>query len=78
LYRLGQDGGAEAAGLIGTWKSITREKYASMYVLDRRTDTILVQVDKMCVTSQSWHVAPKSFVMGTIAFTGFGYGNGAE
>jgi hypothetical protein len=78
VYRLHQDGGAEAAGLVATWQKLTKEKYASLMVLDRSTDTVLVQVDKFCVNNQSWRIAPKSFVLGTITWTGFNYTNDAE
>jgi hypothetical protein len=78
IYRLHSDGGIEAAGLIATWQKMTKEKYASLMVLDRSTDTVLVQVDKFCVNSQSWRVVPKSFVLGTVSWTGFSYSNDSE
>ena len=78
IYRLHTDGGAEAAGLLATWNSLTREKFASLMVLDRSTDSVILQVDKFCVTSQSWTIVPKSFVLGTISWSGFGYSNETE
>jgi hypothetical protein len=78
VYRLHQDGGLEAAGLIATWKKMTKERYASLMVLDRSTDTVLLQVDKFCVNSQSWRVVPKSFVLGTVSWSGFSYSNDSE
>jgi hypothetical protein len=78
VYRLHQDGGVEAAGLVATWQKLTKEKYASLMVLDRATDTVLVQVDKFCVNNQSWRITPKSFVLGTITWTGFGYSNDSD
>ena len=78
IYRLHSDWGAEAAGLLATWSKLTKEKYASLMVLDRATDSVIIQVDKFCVTSQNWVFQPKAYVMGTIAWTGFGYSNSAE
>ena len=78
MYRMHLDGGAEAAGMLATWNQATKEKYASMYVLDRATDSVIVNVDKLCVTSQSWSITPKAFLVGTINWTGFGYGNESE
>lgn len=78
IYRLHRDGGAEAAGLIATFDALTREKYASLMVLDRSTDTILAQVDKFCVQNQNWSFVPKSFVVGSITFSGLDYNNDAQ
>lgn len=78
VYRLKRDGGVEAAGLIATLESLTREKYASLMVIDRSTDTRIVQVDKLMVENQSWSFVPKSFVVGTISFTGLNYNNDAQ
>jgi len=78
LYKLHDDAGIEAAGLIPTWSSMTRGKYFSLMVLDRSSDGVIVQVDKCCVVSQNWRIVPKSFVMGTVTFTGFSYSNNAE
>jgi hypothetical protein len=77
VYRFHRDGGIEAAGLAATFDSLTREKYASVMVLDRSTDTVLVQVNKFCVQHQHWSITPKSFVIGTVSFTGMDYNNDA-
>jgi hypothetical protein len=77
IYRFHRDGGIEAAGLAATFDAITREKYASMMVMDRLTDTVLAQIDKFCVEHQTWTITPKSFVIGTISFTGIDYNNDA-
>lgn len=78
MYKIHGDGGNEASGLVATWNSMTREKYFSLLVLDRVTDTVLVQVDKCVVTNQSWVIQPKSFVIGTVAFSGFDYSNDTQ
>jgi hypothetical protein len=78
IYKLKDDGGAEAAGLIPTWNKMTQGKYFSLQVLDRTTDGVLIQVDKCEVLNQSWSVVPKSFVLGTITFSGFSYSNNSE
>jgi hypothetical protein len=78
LYRLHQDGGPEAAGLVATFEKLTKEKYFSLMVKDRLTDTILIQVDRCVTISQSWSIVPKSYVTGTVTWTGFQYSNDAE
>lgn len=77
VYRFHRDGGIEAAGLAATFDSLTREKYASVMVIDRLTDTVLMQVDKFCVQHQNWAITPRSFVIGTVSFTGIDYNNDA-
>jgi hypothetical protein len=77
VFRLHRDGGIEAAGLIGTWNSMTREKYFSLMIIDRATDTVVIQADKCSVQRQSWTYQPKAYVMGTITWTGIVYNNEA-
>jgi hypothetical protein len=78
IYRLHQDGGIEAAGLASTFDSLTREKYAALMVLDRATDTTIIQVDKFCVQNQAWSFSPKSYIIGTITWSGLNYFNESE
>ena len=78
IYRLHQDGGIEAAGMIATFNKLTKEKYFSLTVIDRATDTILFNVNKCSVSNQSWSVVAKSFIVGTITWSGFDYENDAE
>ncbi len=78
VYRMHRDGGVEAAGLVATMDSLTREKYFSLMVIDRSTDTVLMQVNNASVHNQSWSFVPKSFVIGTVTFTGLNYNNDAQ
>jgi hypothetical protein len=78
IYRLLRDGGAEAAGMIGTWNSMTLGKYFSVSVTDRRIDNVIFQVAKCVVSSQSWSASAKGTVMGLITFTGFQYVNDSQ
>ena len=78
VYKMHDDAGAEAMGLLATWEKATKEKYFSLMVLDRATDGVIFQVGRCCVVSQSWNISPKQFVMGSITWTGFDYSNNAE
>ena len=69
LYRLHNDGGLESAGMIGTWNDLTREKYFSILVLDRSTDTVVFRADRCGVSSQNWTYG-KGYVMGNVGFNG--------
>lgn len=78
VYKLRVDGGAEAAGLIATWQKMTKEKYFSLMVLDRSTDSVLIQSNRCSVLDQNWSIQPKNFVTGTIKWSGIDYMNEAE
>lgn len=74
IYRMHRDGGLEAAGMKATWADLTKEKYFSIMVLDRVTDTVIFQANKCSVNSQSWHVG-RGYVMGNVAFTALDWSN---
>ncbi len=74
IYKLHKDGGIEAAGLAATWADITRQKYFSIVVLDRVTDTVVFRADKCATTSQNWRNG-RGHIMGTIGFSGLFWGN---
>ena len=78
IYKLKDDGGAEVIGLVPTWDKVTKGKYFSLMVLDRSTDGVIINIDKCEVLNQSWSIIPKSFVLGTITFSGFQYSSNAE
>lgn len=75
IYRLHRDGGIEADGMIPDWDRLTRGKYFSLMVLDRATDTIILNAEKCIIQKQSWQMSTKAFVIGTIAFSGLIYKN---
>lgn len=74
IYRIHKDGGIEGAGMTANWNDLTRQKYFSVMVLDRVTDTVLFQADKCSVTGQSWRIG-RGYVMGNINFTGLYWNN---
>jgi hypothetical protein len=74
IYRLHKDGGIEAAGMQATWADLVREKYFSIMVLDRYTDTVIFQANRCSVHSQDWRAA-RGYVMGTIGFQALDWNN---
>lgn len=74
IYRLHNDGGIEAAGMVATWADLPREKYFSLLILDRVTDTVIFRADECSVEHQSWK-AQKGYVMGRIRFKGLDWSN---
>lgn len=70
VYRRSQDGGAEGAGMVAPLSELTRERYASFVLVDRISGVPILQAPRCSVESQSWRAAPKSYLVGTIDFTG--------
>jgi hypothetical protein len=75
VYRQSQDGGAEGAGFTVTMPELPREKYFSMMLIEPHTNTILFEARQCSVESQSWQVALKSYVIGSISFSAISASN---
>jgi hypothetical protein len=78
VYRLHRDGGIEGSGLQGTWESIVREKYFSITVVNRLTDTVIFSSPRCSVEGQEWRLPSKAYAMGVITFVGISAGSDAE
>lgn len=70
VYRMIGDGGTEGAGIQAAQIDISREKYFTMILVERSTDTAILQIDNATVQSQSWSVSAKGVLMGQIGFSG--------
>ncbi len=77
VLRLGQDGGAEGAGMTVSYADISREKYFSLALVDRVTDTIIFQARRCKLTSQSWDVPARGRVTGNLDFVACDWSNEA-
>jgi hypothetical protein len=77
IYRLHQDGGIQALGMAAVWEDVSREKYFSLLILDRATDTVLFQADRCSTISESWSFN-RSHVMGDVAFSFLRWSNGMQ
>ncbi len=77
VLRLAQDGGAEGAGMTVSYVDITREKYFSLALVDRVTDTIVFQARRCKLTSQSWDIPARGRVTGQLDFTAIDWSNEA-
>lgn len=75
LYRTIGDAGAEGTGLVARYEDLLREKYFSITLLDRGTDTIVFQSYYNSVVSQSWDFQAKGLVTGTVEFEGIEWSN---
>lgn len=77
IYRLHKDGGAEGAGMKAPPPDLARQKYFSLLLLDRLTDTVVFRADQCVVQSETWNFA-KGLVTGTVSIQGQTWGNEVE
>lgn len=75
IWRLKADGGLEGAGLKTHSRQMNRGRYFSLTLIDRITDEIFFQADRCRVDSQTWPVAVKQLVKGTVSWKGLSMRN---
>lgn len=75
VYRLVQDGGAQGAGMAATYPDLSREKYFSVQLIDRGSDTIIFEARNCSMESESWNVAARSMVTGNLVFKAIDWSN---
>lgn len=68
--RLRQDGGLEGYGITAPQKKMMLEKYFSLAVIDRSTDTVILAIEQAAVGTQNWQVKAKGNVEGSFSFEG--------
>lgn len=75
VYRMIGDGGAEGSGIQAPQYLQSREKYGTLVLTERQTDTTVLKIDQVSIDSQAWTFASKTLVMGNITFTGIVFTN---
>lgn len=75
LLRTQADGGIQGAGMAGNVRDVTREKYFALMLVDLTTDTVLFRADRCTVTDESWQVAARGVMMGSVSFEVIDWGN---
>lgn len=78
VVRIRLDGGLEGRGIAATDRNIMLEKYISITLVDRLTDTVIFKCEEAAVNDQSWAIQSKNIVTGTFTFTGKGWTNELE
>ncbi len=78
--RIRLDGGLEGRGITAgsTDQDIISEKYISIVLIDRLTDTVIFRCDQCAVQSQSWRVDAKNVMRGNFSFLGIEWSNEAQ
>lgn len=62
------DGGVEGAGMMAPFNFVPSEKYFSMMLVERSSDTVLFSGHYCSVDSQAWSAPTKGTVTGEISF----------
>lgn len=75
VIKTGSDGGAEGAGMSAPFQDLPNQKYFSVMLVDRLTDTVMFQSDANMVVSQNWSVPVKGVVTGVIQAQGILWNN---
>lgn len=78
LLRLSASGGLEGAGVVAQYHDIPREKYFTLTLVDRTTDTIIFTAGHCAVQSQSWDIPAKGRVTGSMTFEALDWNNEAK
>lgn len=75
IIRTVGDGGAEGAGMTTHFSQLPREKYFSIMLVERISDTVIFRADQCSVVSQSWDFSAKSMVRGSVEFEAIDWSN---
>ena len=75
LYRTIGDAGAEGAGFTTPFELLPREKYFSLQLVERSTDTVIFEATYCTVVDQSWSAPERGVVTGDIQFEAIEWSN---
>ncbi len=77
LVRTLYDGGAEGAGMTTDFERLPQEKYFSILLVERLSDTVLFQANHCSVNQQSWGASAKGVMTGQVEFEALSWTNEA-
>jgi hypothetical protein len=75
LVRTVGDGGAEGAAMTTQVDAIPREKYFTLQLIERTSDTVIFEARYCSVTRQSWGAPEKGIVTGTVEWEALDWSN---
>jgi hypothetical protein len=68
-------GGPEGLGMVAAAKDMLKQKYLTIEVVDRITDSIVFKFTGCTITDQTWMISPKGVVTGALTFEAINYSN---
>lgn len=69
------DGSLESRGIVANQADVLMEKYITITLVDRLTDTVIFKADNSAVISQNWIYSSRELVKGTFTFEAIDYFN---
>jgi len=78
LLRARMDGGLEGQGVAASHDDILLEKYFTLALVDRITDSVILYVEECVIIDQNWNVPSKNIMTGNATFEGIGWANEAS
>lgn len=75
LYRLRGGGGLEGANITAPAPDLAQENYFSVVLLDLVTKFVIFNAQKASVESQSWSVATKAYMTGSVSCSALSWNN---
>lgn len=78
IVRQHLDGGIEGRGAAAPERQLLLEKYFSIAIVDRSTDSAILAIDSAAVDSQQWSSQTRGILTGSFTFTGLGWSSEAE
>ena len=75
IIRTVGDGGIEGAGFTTNYELLSREKYFSIMLVERQSDTVIFRADYCSVAGQQWDVQARERVKGTLEFEALDWSN---
>jgi hypothetical protein len=77
LLRAVGEGGLEGIGVTPFFHDLPREKYFTLALVERGTDTQIFRADRCSIMSQAWNIPAKGMVTGTMTFEAMDWNNEA-
>lgn len=68
--RIRLDGGLEGRGIAANDINIAAEKYISIMLVDRISDTVIFRVNQAAIDNQSWSIDARGIMKGSFSFQG--------
>jgi len=68
LFRLIGDGGVQGPGMVAPFEDLSKERYFSLQLIERRSDTCIFSAGSCSVESESWSAEAKGLITGTMNF----------
>jgi hypothetical protein len=78
IVRAVGDGGAEGAGLTTSFEKLPRERYFSLMLVEKASDTVIFRADHCAVVSQTWDFQAKERARGSVEFEALSWSNEVE